>query len=138
MLEAFIIETRSKVTSLTLALTPTLTLTPALTPTVFLTLTPTPTPTLNLAPALTPTPTPTLTLPKVSSDEEVEKVSQEEERTQIATDFEASEDWLYEDGKDLVAADYQKRKKELEKQTSPIFLRLSELEARYLVITPKP
>ena len=74
----------------------------------------------------------------MSSDEEVEKVSQEEERTQIATDFEASEDWLYEDGKDLVAADYQKRKKELEKQTSPIFLRLSELEARYLVITPKP
>ena len=64
----------------------------------------------------------------MSSDEEVEKVSQEEERTQIATDFEASEDWLYEDGKDLVAADYQKRKKELEKQTSPIFLRLSELE----------
>jgi len=66
------------------------------------TLTPT-TETLNLA----PTPTSTLTLPltrnpqpsKVSSDEEVEKVSQEEERTQIATDFEASEDWLYEDGK---------------------------------------
>ena len=71
---------------------------------------------------------------KVSSDEEVEKVSQEEERTQIAADFEASEDWLYEDGKDLVAADYQKRKKELEKQTSPIFLRLSELEARPRVV----
>ena len=134
------------------------------------TLTPT-TETLNLA----PTPTSTLTLPltrnpqpsKVSSDEEVEKVSQEEERTQIATDFEASEDWLYEDGKasiprpstptlnpdphphpsshpsfhpcpalyqDLVAADYQKKKRELEKQTSPIFLRLSELEARPRVV----
>ena len=33
-----------------------------------------------------------------------------------------------------MAADYQKRKRELEKQTSPIFLRLSELEARPRVV----
>ena len=46
----------------------------------------------------------------MSSDEDVEKVSQEEERTTIAAEFEASEDWLYEEGKDLVAADYQKKK----------------------------
>lgn len=71
---------------------------------------------------------------KVSSDEDVEKVSQEEERTTIAAEFEASEDWLYEEGKDLVAADYQKKKRELEKLTSPIFLRLTELEARPRVV----
>jgi hypothetical protein len=172
----------------TLALALDSTLTPT-TETLNLAPTPTSTLTLALALALTPNPQPS----KVSSDEEVEKVSQEEERTQIATDFEASEDWLYEDGKasiprpstptlnpdpqprpstptlnpdpqprpstptlnpdphphpsshpsfhpcpalyqDLVAADYQKKKRELEKQTSPIFLRLSELEARPRVV----
>ena len=72
---------------------------------------------------------------KVSSDEGVEQVSQEEERSTIATDFEAAEDWLYEEGRDLDAAAYQKKKKELEKMTAPIFLRLAELEARPRVVT---
>merc|ERR1719399_2588653 len=62
------------------------------------------------------------------------RVKEEKERTTIAAEFEASEDWLYEEGKDLVAADYQKKKRELEKLTSPIFLRLTELEARPRVV----
>jgi len=71
---------------------------------------------------------------RVSSDESVESVSQEEERATISTDFEAAEDWLYEEGRDLDAAAYQKKKKELEKMTAPIFLRVSELEARPRVV----
>merc|ERR1719217_2046180 len=71
---------------------------------------------------------------RVSSDEGVEKVSLEEDRAQIAADFEASEDWLYEEGRDLDAAAYNKKKRELEKLTAPIFLRLDEMEARPRVV----
>merc|ERR1711937_378326 len=66
---------------------------------------------------------------KLSSDENVEKISTEEERESLRGDFEKSEDWLYEEGMDLTAAEYKAKKKELEKATSPLFLRLSELEA---------
>ena len=47
----------------------------------------------------------------------------------------ATEDWLYEDGRDLDAAAYSGKKRELEKQTSPLFLRVTELEARPRVVT---
>jgi len=72
---------------------------------------------------------------RVSSDEGIEQVSPEEERQQIGDEFEKSEDWLYEEGRDLDAAAYAKKKKELEKMTAPLFLRLSELEARPRVVT---
>lgn len=61
-------------------------------------------------------------------------MSTEEEREAIRSDFEKSEDWLYEDGMDLTASAYQDKKRELEKSTSQLFLRLSELEARPRVV----
>ena len=67
---------------------------------------------------------------KLSSDELVATVSTEEEREKIRAEFETVEDWLYEDGRDLTAAAYAKRRKELSAMTSPIFLRRTELDAR--------
>merc|ERR1719331_437639 len=72
---------------------------------------------------------------KLSSDEGVEKVSTEDEREQLRGDFEKMEDWLYEDGRDLDAAAYSAKKRELEKQTAPLFLRLTELDARPKVVS---
>jgi len=72
---------------------------------------------------------------RVSTDEGVEQVSQEEERATISAEFETSEDWLYEEGRDLDAAAYNTKKKDLDKLTAPIFLRVSELEARPRVVT---
>ena len=72
---------------------------------------------------------------RVSTEEAVEQVSQEEERATISAEFEAGEDWLYEEGRDVDAAAYNKKKKELEKLTAPIFLRVSELEARPRTMT---
>lgn len=72
---------------------------------------------------------------KLSSDEGVEKVSTEEEREQLRGDFEKAEDWLYEEGRDLDATAYSSKKRSLEKQTSPLFLRVSELEARPRVVS---
>jgi len=72
---------------------------------------------------------------KLSSDEGVEQVSTEEEREGLRGDFEKAEDWLYEEGRDLLAAAYAAKKRELEKATSPLFLRVSELEARPRVVT---
>jgi len=72
---------------------------------------------------------------KLGSDENVEQVSTEEEREGLRAEFEKSEDWLYEDGKDLTASAYQARKKELEKSTAPVFLRLTELESRPRAVT---
>jgi len=71
---------------------------------------------------------------KLSSDESVEKVSTEEERDELRSAFEKAEDWLYEEGMELDAAAYGAKKRELEKQTAGIFLRLSELEARPRVV----
>lgn len=67
---------------------------------------------------------------KLSSDENVQKVSTEDERAIVSSEFETVEEWLYEDGVSLEAKAYQLKKKGLEKLTFPIFLRLSELEAR--------
>jgi len=72
---------------------------------------------------------------RVSTEEAVEQVSQEEERASVGAEFEAGEDWLYEEGRDLDAAAYNKKKKDLEKLTAPIFLRVSELEARPRTMT---
>jgi len=71
---------------------------------------------------------------KISSDENLEKVSTEEARAEISAEFEKMEDWLYEEGMDTVAATYQSKKRDLEKLTQPIFLRLYEMEQRPKVI----
>lgn len=62
------------------------------------------------------------------------QVSTEEEREQLRVDFEAAEDWLYEEGKELEEAAYIGKKRELEKTTAALFLRVSELELRPRVI----
>ena len=64
----------------------------------------------------------------------MEKVSTEEEREGLRAEFEVAEEWLYEEGMDLVASAYYSRKRELEKSTGPVFLRLRELEARPRVV----
>jgi len=63
-------------------------------------------------------------------DEAMEQVSTEEERESLRTQFNELEDWLYGDGMSLDAKEYTKRKKELSAQTSPIFLRFSEMTDR--------
>merc|ERR1719273_944102 len=71
---------------------------------------------------------------KLSGDEVVEKVSTEEEREQLRGEFDKTEDWLYEEGKDLDAKAYGKKKKEVEKLASAIFFRAGELEKRPTVV----
>jgi len=71
---------------------------------------------------------------KLSSDETIDSVSTEEEREAIRDEFMKMEDWLYEEGMDLDTKAYQAKKKELEKQASPIFVRAAELEARPRVV----
>ena len=62
-------------------------------------------------------------------------VSTDEERAAISSEFETVEDWLYEEGRNLDAAAYAKRKKELSAMTAPLFLRAHEMEARPKAIT---
>jgi len=69
------------------------------------------------------------------SDEGVEQVSTEEERTTLRTQFDEAEEWLYEDGMSLDAATYSKRQKAMQALTQPIFTRYSELEARPKAVT---
>jgi len=71
---------------------------------------------------------------QLNSEDNVQKVSTEEERTGLLTDLETSEDWLYEEGRDLSASAYKSKKKDLDAMTAPLFLRLAELEARPRVV----
>jgi len=71
---------------------------------------------------------------KLSSDDVMEEVSTEEERDVLRAEFEKMEDWLYEEGMDLDAGAYTKKKKGLEKLSAPIFLRAAEKEARPRVV----
>merc|ERR1712228_228333 len=72
---------------------------------------------------------------KLGSDEVIEKVSTEEERETLRAEFDKTEDWLYEEGKDLDAKAYNKKKKEIEKMAAPIFFRAGELDKRPTVVT---
>lgn len=72
---------------------------------------------------------------KLSSDDVMEEVSSEEERDTLRTEFETMEDWLYEEGMEVEAKVYDKKKKGLEKMAAPIFLRAAEKEARPRVVS---
>jgi hypoxia up-regulated 1 len=72
---------------------------------------------------------------KLGSEEGIEQVSTEEVREVLRADFEKMEDWLYEEGRDLSSKEYNSKKKELEAQVAPIFLRLAEMEARPRVVS---
>merc|ERR1712228_266762 len=62
-------------------------------------------------------------------------VSTEEERETLRAEFDKTEDWLYEEGKDLDAKANNKKKKEIEKMAAPIFFRAGELDKRPTVVT---
>merc|ERR1719409_2701485 len=72
---------------------------------------------------------------KLGSEEGIEQVSTEEVREVLRADFEKMEDWLYEEGRDLSSKEYNSKKKELDAQVAPIFLRLAEMEARPRVVS---
>ena len=58
-----------------------------------------------------------------------------QEREDLRAKFTEVEDWLYEEGMDLDAKAYEKKRAELEKLAAPVFLRKSELEARPKVVS---
>lgn len=68
------------------------------------------------------------------AEEEVAKVSTEEEREKIMEDLEGIEDWLYEDGEEGGANApvdaYKQKRKKMDDRVNAIFFRLAELEAR--------
>ena len=68
------------------------------------------------------------------AEEEVSKVSTEEEREKIMEDLEGIEDWLYEDGEEGGANApvdaYKQKRKKMDDRVNAIFFRLAELEAR--------
>merc|ERR1712032_1706847 len=66
---------------------------------------------------------------------DMESVSTEQERDELRAEFDKLEDWLYDEGMELEANAYNKKKKALEKLAAPIFLRATEKEARPKVVT---
>merc|ERR1711968_1073 len=68
------------------------------------------------------------------NEEELSKVSPDDEREKIMEDLEALEDWLYEDGEDggsdAELSVYKDKRKAMQSRVDSIFLRLVELEAR--------
>ena len=58
-----------------------------------------------------------------------------QEREDLRAKFTEVEDWLYEEGMDLDAKAYEKKRAELEKLAAPVFLRKTELEARPKVVS---
>jgi hypoxia up-regulated 1 len=64
------------------------------------------------------------------SMDDIEKVSPEEVRSELCGALEATEDWLYEEGMELPAAEYKKKLKEVSEAPSKIFFRLEEMSAR--------
>merc|ERR1711871_1207077 len=68
------------------------------------------------------------------NEDELSKVSEEEEREGILADLEVLEDWLYEDGEDGGADAevpvYKKKRKDMDKRVNSIKQRLLELELR--------
>ncbi|XP_021769992.1 heat shock 70 kDa protein 17-like [Chenopodium quinoa] len=67
---------------------------------------------------------------KVESSGEVEKVSTNEERQSFIAKLEEIQDWLYMDGEDATAGEFEERLKMLKAIGDPIFFRMDELTAR--------
>lgn len=67
---------------------------------------------------------------KIESLGEVEKVSTNEERQSFIGKLEEVQDWLYMDGEDATAGEFEERLEMLKAIGDPIFFRLNELTAR--------
>merc|ERR1712166_1530049 len=73
------------------------------------------------------------------NEDELAKVSPDDEREKIMEDLEALEEWLYEDGEDggadAALSVYQDKRKEMSNRVKAIFTRLVELEKRPKAVT---
>jgi len=80
-----------------------------------------------------------------SNEEDVAKVSSEEDVQKLFNDLEEVEDWLYEEGENAETTEYKSKQKELAKRVNKIFSRIGEMiqlpltkkAARELVTTLK-
>ncbi|KMT10041.1 hypothetical protein BVRB_5g122530 [Beta vulgaris subsp. vulgaris] len=75
-----------------------------------------------------------LTREKIDSSGEIEKVSTNEERQSFIGKLEEIQDWLYMDGEDATAGEFEERLKMLKAIGEPIFFRLNELSARPIAV----
>ncbi|KAM7499895.1 hypothetical protein LguiA_024309 [Lonicera macranthoides] len=67
---------------------------------------------------------------KLESSEELEKISSSQERESFIKKLEEVQEWLYTDGEDASAAEFQERLDSLKAIGDPIFFRYKELTAR--------
>ncbi|KAG0495580.1 hypothetical protein HPP92_000271 [Vanilla planifolia] len=67
---------------------------------------------------------------KLEDDENIKKVSSEDERQAFVEKLSEAQDWLYTDGEDASANDFKERLDSLKAIGDPIFFRLNELTAR--------
>ncbi|XP_068646814.1 heat shock 70 kDa protein 17-like [Aristolochia californica] len=67
---------------------------------------------------------------KLDTSEEIQKISMEEERKTFSEKLDEVQDWLYTDGEDASATEFQERLDILKAIGDPIFFRLNELMAR--------
>ncbi|GAB4841806.1 hypothetical protein Ancab_022541 [Ancistrocladus abbreviatus] len=67
---------------------------------------------------------------KIESSDEVQKVSTSEEREAFIKKLEEVQEWLYMDGEDATASEFQEHLDMLKAIGDPIFFRLTELSAR--------
>ncbi|CAN0890704.1 Heat shock 70 kDa protein 17 [Linum grandiflorum] len=67
---------------------------------------------------------------KLETDEEIEKISTSEERQSFVEKLDEVQDWLYMDGEDATASEFEKRMDSLKVIGDPIFFRHKELTER--------
>ncbi|CAN1752647.1 Heat shock 70 kDa protein 17, partial [Linum perenne] len=67
---------------------------------------------------------------KLETDEEFEKISSSEERQSFVEKLDEVQDWLYMDGEDATASEFEKRMDSLKVIGDPIFFRQKELTER--------
>ncbi|CAM6106158.1 unnamed protein product [Calypogeia fissa] len=71
---------------------------------------------------------------KLDSVENIETVSTEKQRDALREELSEGEDWLYMDGENASAEEFQKKLAALQKSGEEIFSRLTELEARPVAV----
>jgi len=69
------------------------------------------------------------------SEDGMELVSTEEERSEISALLESGEDWLWEEGEDVAASVYKSKKKNMTESVKSVFHRFSELSRRAAAVT---
>jgi hypoxia up-regulated 1 len=65
-----------------------------------------------------------------TNEEDVSKVTTEDQRSGILQELEDTDEWLYGDGDDLPAADYKEKQRALGKKVDAIFARVTEFTER--------